>query len=94
MDIENLLKAIVKAGQSLADAWLLKMVMALVVSTITSVHGSALIAFATLVFIDLLTRWIALCYTHLKDCGMENDLLSCILDIQRRLRRGISIAMP
>ena len=88
MDIENLLKAIVKAGQSLADAWLFKMVVALVVSTVTSVHGSALIAFATLVFIDLLTRWIALCYTHLKDCGMENDLLSCILDIPKAFKAG------
>jgi phage-related holin len=88
LDLENLLKAIVKAGQSLADAWLFKMVVTLVISTVTSVHGSALIAFATLVFIDLLTRWIALCYTHLKNCRMENDLLSCILDISKAFKAG------
>lgn len=88
MDIENLLKAIVKAGQSLADAWMFKMIVALVVSTVTSVHGSALITFVTLVFIDLLTRWIALCYMHLKDCGMENDLLSCIMDIPTAFKAG------
>ncbi|SFM21494.1 phage holin family protein [Pelosinus propionicus] len=88
MDIENLLKAIVKAGQSLADAWLFKMGVALVISTATSLHGSALITFVTLVFIDLLTRWIALCYTHLKDCGLENDLVSCILDIPAAFKAG------
>ncbi|MDF2636112.1 MAG: Holin toxin secretion/phage lysis [Pelosinus sp.] len=88
MDIENLLKAITKAGQSLADAWLFKIVVALVVSTVTSVHGSALIAFVMLVFVDLITRWIALSYTYLKDCSREHDLFSCIVNIPGAIQSG------
>jgi hypothetical protein len=88
LDFRNLLEAMVKASQSLADAWIFKMAVALVVSTTTSVHGSALMAFATLVFIDLITRWIALCYAHLKDCGKDNDLISCILDVRQAFKAG------
>lgn len=88
MDFENLLKAIIKAGQNLADAWLFKMVVALVVSSITSVHGSALIAFLMLVIMDLITRWIALSYTYLKDCSRECGLFDCMINIPGAIRVG------
>lgn len=88
MDLENLLKAIVKAGQSLADAWLFKMVVALIVSFVTSVHGSVLVAFLMLVFVDLITRWIALSYNYLNDCSKEADLLACIVNIPGAIKVG------
>jgi hypothetical protein len=88
LDFENLSKAIVKAGQSLSDAWVFKMVVALAASTVTSVHGSVLIAFVMLVFVDLITRWIALSYTYLKDCSRECDLFSCVINIPSAIRVG------
>lgn len=88
MNLENLLQSIIKAIQGIADTWLLKTIVALTLTLVTSVHGSALIAFATLVFIDLLTRWIALCYTHLSDCGRDRDLVSCIMDIPKAFKDG------
>lgn len=91
MDFDNLYKAIVKAWQNLMDAWMFKTVVSLGVGMITSVHGSALAAFATLVFIDLLTRWIALSYVHLKDSGKsddELDLYNCLIDIPAAIKTG------
>lgn len=88
MNFENLSQSIIKAIHGIADTWLLKSIMAFTITMVTSVHGSALIAFATLVFIDLLTRWLALCYAHLKDCGQNNDLVSCILDVPKAIKDG------
>jgi hypothetical protein len=88
MDFENLLKAIAKSGHSLADAWLFKTAFALLVATAASAHGIALFAFAVLVFIDLFTRWLALCYAHLKDSGKDNDLLNCFYDIPAAIKAG------
>jgi hypothetical protein len=88
VDFENLFRAIQKAGHGLADAWLIKTVFAFIVATLTSVHGTAMIAFVVLVFIDLLTRWIALCYKHLQDCSRDDDLYSCIADIPMAIKAG------
>lgn len=88
MNYKDLIEAIAKAGQGLVDAWLFKTVLALIVGALTSVHGSALLAFIVLIFIDLITRWIALSYKHLQDCGKSDDLLSCVQNIPAAIKAG------
>ena len=63
---------------------------------LTSVHGSALAAFAVLVLADLLTRWLALCSTHLKDTGRiteEINLYVCLVNIPAAVRAGYKYDM-
>jgi hypothetical protein len=69
LDYKDLLEAIAKAGQSLADTWIFKTVLSVIVALVTSVHGGALLAFTVLIFVDLGTRWIAISYKHLQDCS-------------------------
>ncbi|WP_312560202.1 phage holin family protein [Anaerospora sp.] len=88
MDYKDLLEAIAKAGQSLADTWLFKTILAVIVALVTSVHGSALLAFTVLIFVDLVTRWIAISYKHLQDCSKSSDLLSCIVNIPAAFDAG------
>lgn len=88
MDYKDLLEAIAKAGQSLADTWLFKTIIAVIVALVTSVHGGALFAFTVLIFVDLVTRWIAISYKHLQDCSKSSDLLSCIVNIPASIKCG------
>lgn len=88
MNYKDLFEAITKAGQGLADAWLFKTLIAFIVAVITSVHGSAFLAFVVLIFIDLATRWVAISYKHLQDCGKPDDLFSCLLNIRSAITAG------
>lgn len=80
MDYKDLFEAIAKAGQSLADTWLFKTILSVIVALVTSVHSGALLAFTVLIFVDLVTRWIAISNKHLQDCSKSSDLLSCIVN--------------
>lgn len=86
MDFDALFQAIVKCWHSLTEMWLIKCVVSVVVAAFTSVHGTALTIFVSLVIIDLITRWIALCYKHLSDCSKQNDIISCVLDMRQAFR--------
>lgn len=88
LNFEELVKAIFKASQSFVDAWLFKAVMALTITGITSAHGSALLWFVVLVFIDLVTRWNAITYKYLQDCQKDSDLLSCIISMPAAWKAG------
>lgn len=88
MDYKDLLEAIAKAGQSLADTWLFKTILAVIVGLATSVHGGALLAFTVLIFVDLVTRWIAISYKHLQDCSKLSGLLRCIINIPAAFKAG------
>ncbi len=92
MDAESLFKAIAESWHSLGKACLIQSIVTFAVATATS--GSALIAFAALAFIGLLTRLLALCYQHLRDCGKYNDLYNCIMDIYLAIKAGLFIQMP
>lgn len=72
----------------MTDVWFLKTMLAFVVAVVTSVHGSALIAFIALIFVDLAIRWIDLSYKHLQDCSKPDDLLSCVLNIRAAITAG------
>lgn len=88
MNYKDLIEAITKAGQGLTDAWLFKTILAFIVAAVTSVHGSALLTFIVLIFVDLVTRWIAISYKHLQDCSKVSDLLSCLLNIPAAFNAG------
>ncbi|WP_110953033.1 phage holin family protein [Anaerosinus massiliensis] len=88
MNFNELWISICKAFNTLLDAWVIKAMIAFIVPILTGIHGSALTAFITLVFIDLITRWIAICYEHLSKNGQSTDLFSCIKDIPTAIREG------
>ncbi|WP_456060965.1 phage holin family protein [Anaerosinus massiliensis] len=88
LNFNELWISICKAFHGLLDAWVIKAMIAFVVPILTGIHGSALTAFVTLVFIDLLTRWIAICYEHLSENAQSTDLFSCITDIPKAIREG------
>ncbi|WP_456060670.1 phage holin family protein [Anaerosinus massiliensis] len=88
LNFNELWISICKAFHGLLDAWVIKAMIAFVVPIVTGIHGSALTAFVSLVFIDLLTRWIAICYEHLSKNAQPNDLFSCIKDIPAAIRAG------
>lgn len=88
MNWDDLLQAVYKAGQGLADAWLFKIVLTFVITAVSGVHGSALFWFVVLVFVDLVTRWIAISYAQLTEGGCHNGLLSCLLNIPAAIQTG------
>lgn len=90
MDFKELLVSIQKSAGTLADGWIAKTAISAVLAT-GSVHGSALGAFVMLVFVDLLTRWIARCYKHLQDSGKSDEqlnLVCCLVDIPEAFKDG------
>lgn len=88
MDFTDLWSAICKAGQSLTDAWIIKVSIACFIPIFTGVNGSALAAFITLVFIDLMTKWLAICYRHLREKGKPSGILHCIADVPNAMKEG------
>jgi phage-related holin len=88
LNLDDLLQAILKAGQGLADAWLFKTALAFIITAASGMHGSALFWFVVLVFVDLVTRWIAISHTYLLECGQQSGLLACILNIPAAVKAG------
>lgn len=88
MNWDDLLQAISKAGQGLADAWLFKTVLTFMLTAASGAHGSALFWFVMLVFVDLATRWLAISYTQLTEGGRHSGLLSCLLNIPAAIQAG------
>ena len=88
MNVNDLLQAIYKSGQGLADAWLFKTALASIVTVLNGAHASALLWFVLLVFVDLLTRWLAISYAQLTESRRRNGLLSCLLNIPAAIQAG------
>lgn len=90
MDFTLLFQSVEKTWHSLISGWLFKTILSLAIATVTSVHGSALIAFVALVFVDLFTRWMALTYKFLEECKKISDanLWDCIVNIPRAMDAG------
>ncbi|EGO64172.1 phage holin family protein [Acetonema longum] len=88
MNLDDLLQAIYKAGQGLADAWLFKTVLASIITALSGAHASALLWFVLLVFVDLVTRWLAISYAQLTESQCRNGLLSCLLNIPAAIQAG------
>jgi phage-related holin len=56
-----------------------------------SPQGVALQAFASLIFLDLFTRWLAICYAKMKREGIpveEIDLFRCMINIPGAMKSG------
>lgn len=91
MDFRELLHAIQKSAGTLVDGWMAKTIISVFVAAVESVHGSALAAFVFLVFVDLVTRWTAICRQHLVDTGQAMDsenLYCCLINIPAAFRAG------
>lgn len=79
MDYKELFYSMQKSAGNLADGWLAKSFVSVGLAVAGSIYGSALVAFVFLVFIDLLTRWMAIVRQFRIDAGdiAENVTLCC-----------------
>lgn len=86
MDFNNIMNGIGKTVSNLIDGWPVKIGLAGLLAA-AEVHIELLFLFAVLVFIDLLTKWIALSYSFLGDG--QRDIMTCIRTIPAAHRAGI-----
>lgn len=89
MDYKETVDAISASIIGIADLWIFKVTVAFAISIITNTHTIAILIFSALIFVDLLTKWIAICYADLEDRNAENtDLYSCVMEIPTAMRVG------
>lgn len=88
MKIGDIMLTMQDSAASLTDYWLVKFVLSLAIAGFGNIHGMALCAFTLLVFIDLISKWVAISYGYLKELGEEPDLLSSFLGIKRAHQAG------
>lgn len=89
MDKTELFAAISSAIVGLKSTWMVKMAAAFFVAAICNLHVQLLLAFAMLVIIDLITKWIVLSKQFLTDAGhTETNLWDCIKGMRGARRAG------
>lgn len=91
MDFRELLASFYKAFENLWDSAIVKAIFTALVAFSTSPLGTAAQAFASLIFIDLFTRWLAICYCKLKGegkCGDDLSLFCCMINIPTAMKSG------
>lgn len=82
--------AIDYSARAVLDFWIIKVLIA-VGLVVLNEHGNAFAGFIALIFVDLLTKWVALSYKHLADTGKTDDELCyfcCIANIPAARRAG------
>lgn len=89
MNFEELYTAACKAIHSITDVWIFKITVASLAPLILGLHGQALAAFVALVFVDLATKWVAICYQDLTEQKKVNNLLQCIAHIPEAIKAGV-----
>jgi len=78
-----------KVLERLQEAWLFKLCTSCILTLISYTHVRLFAAFAVLVVIDLLTKWIALSRQHLIDSGVEKPRFwKCFCNIRVAQRAG------
>jgi len=75
--------------ERLQEAWGLKVCLTCLLTVITHTHFQMLLAFAALVFIDLVTKWLALSRQYLIDRGRKKiHFWACFKNILKARRAG------
>lgn len=91
LDFKLLFEAVQESILSLADIAPIKLILSGILLVTTGAQGAALSAFVALVFIDLLTKWIALTYLFLVNTGRDPQTISlpmCIYNIPAAFDAG------
>lgn len=85
---ENVLSAAKSAAISLLDVAPVKATAAGALAFATGNHGTALLAFVVLIFIDLLAKYLSLSAKRLQDLALPAGLWQCFVGIRAAFRDG------
>lgn len=88
MEFKEITLAIHKTAQTLSDLWIIKIIVSLVVAVFSNNHAIALYIFTTLVFIDLVTKWIAISHEYQESLNKPADLASSIYCMNEARKAG------
>jgi hypothetical protein len=91
MNFQDLLESMSKALTAMADSFIVKAIFSSAVAFLASPQGTAAQAFFVLIFIDLLTRWTAICYVKMQREGRTGDdlgLYCCLMEIPNAMKSG------
>ena len=70
--LQELYSSASQSAHSLSNHWAVKGLFAAIIGAAYSMHAQLLLAFVGLVFLDLVTKWVALSYSHLAKRRKKN----------------------
>jgi len=81
-------ESVLTAGKTLYDAWSYKAALAAVLAVLLPKHAVLFYAFSALVFLDCLTKWIAIAHDYLISQGQEPSLMQSLIGIKAARSAG------
>ena len=89
MDLQTVLNAMTHAGNKIFELFSFKILMAAVLTLFLHKHFILFMGFILLVFVDCITKWVAISYEFLKEKGVENpSILACIKGTKTARKAG------
>lgn len=88
MNYHLFINSVVGAGKTLYAGWSYKAALAAILTVLLHKHALLFYAFAALVFLDCLTKWIAISHNYLVKCGESPTLLQSLIGIKDARRAG------
>lgn len=89
MDLQTVLNAMTHAGNKIFELFSFKILMAAVLTLFLHKHFILFMGFIILVFVDCITKWVAISYEFLKEKGVENpSILACIKGTKTARKAG------
>lgn len=94
MDKTEFLTALTKSLNSLADAWMIKIIASFFIALVTCLHAQLLLIFSGMVIVDLLTKWYALTKQYLLDTKQNYNAIKCFRSMRAAQRAGYIQSSP
>ena len=89
MDLQTVFNAMTHAGSKIFELFSFKILMAAVLTLFLHKHFILFMGFILLVFVDCITKWVAISYEFLKEKGVENpSILACIKGTKTARKAG------
>ena len=93
MDLQTVFNAMTHAGNKIFELFSFKILMAAVLTLFLHKHFILFMGFILLVFVDCITKWVAISYEFLKEKGVENpSILACIKGTKTARKAGARTA--
>ena len=85
--VKRIVEVMLKVLERLQEAWLLKVCVSCLLAVVSHTHVQLAVAFAALVFVDLLTKWLALTRQYLVDNKRKKiTFWTCFKNIRKAQR--------
>lgn len=89
MDLQTAFNAMLHAGNKFFELFSFKILLAAVLTLLLNKHLILFMGFILLVFVDCITKWIAISHDFLKEKGVENpSIIACIKGIKTARTAG------